>query len=192
MKKLLSIILLLCTLCALASCSTETNSGVQKETNPESTSGSQPETTEPDKKEEAFAIGDVVRLNDWNITVNSFSFEEKIESTQYTSFKPDEGNSYLVIDITVKNIGDVANTFIPTVSLKKTGAKIIYDGTYEFSGTNLLGYDKDLHDKHINPLADFNGILAFQVSNEVVDSDKPLVIRITDNNVDMNVNLRDV
>ena len=47
MKKLLSIILLLCTLCALASCSTETSGGVQKEVN--STGTTEPDTTEPEE-----------------------------------------------------------------------------------------------------------------------------------------------
>lgn len=153
----------------------------------------QPSTTEKtteSAKDETFAIGDVIKLNGWNITVNSVSFEEKIAQSQYFSFTPDEGSVYLVLDITVKNVGTTADSFMPSFSLNNSGAQIIYDDTYKFSCSTLLGYDKDLNDKHLNPLAEANGILVFSVVNEVKDSDKPLIARIVDDNVKLDIKLR--
>ncbi len=79
---------------------------------------------------------------------------------------------------------------MPSFTLNNSGVKIIYDGTYEYSSSNLLGYDKDLHDKQLNPLTELNGIIAFSVVNEVKDSNKPLVVRIVNNNVKLNIKLR--
>ncbi len=140
--------------------------------------------------DETFSIGDVIKLNDWNVTVNAMSFEEKIAQSEYFGFTPDEGNVYLVLDITVKNVGTKADCFLPSFTLNNSGVKIIYDGTYEYSSSNLLGYDKDLHDKQLNPLTELNGIIAFSVVNEVKDSNKPLVVRIVNNNVKLNIKLR--
>lgn len=196
MKKvaILSIALLLAIF--LTSCFVPVPTGTPQKVDPNSTSDTASTSEEQssdissEPKEQYFQIGDIVHINDWYVTVNSFSFEDKIKSSEYTAFKPDEGSVYLVLNITVKNVGTVANKFLPTISLEDTKIRLLYDNQYKFSSTNLLGYSEDLHDKFLNPLAEATGILAFEVVTEVRDSDKPLVLQLTDEGVLLNVEMR--
>lgn len=142
-----------------------------------------------DENEKNAAIGDVVKLNDWNITVNSMSFEKTIDEYKSVNNTASEGNIFLVLDITIKNIGTKKASFLPWFSFNKSNAKIIFDDTYEISPT-ILYYDKDLHNKTLNPLSESNGILVFEVAQEIENSDKPLVTSITDNSVKIDIKLR--
>ncbi|KAK9679475.1 hypothetical protein QE152_g39972 [Popillia japonica] len=49
-------------------------------------------------------------------------------------------------------------------------SKILYQDKYEYSGTNLLGYGDDLHNKSLNPLTTLTGVLAFEVVDEAANS----------------------
>ncbi len=116
-----------------------------------------------------YNIGDTVHLGDWEITVNSVEAVDSIQNT-YGAFKPDEGNKYVSVNVTVKNLGKETDTFLPTYNLlNDVSAKIIYQ-EYEFSGTNLLGYDDDLHDTSLNPLSSKTGIMAFSIAAEVAEN----------------------
>lgn len=118
---------------------------------------------------QAFKIGDLITTKNWEITVDSVEVLSKI-TTDYGSFEPDEGNKYVVANVTAKNIGKEASVFFPTVGLKKyIRAKIVY-GDYGFSGTNLIGHSEDMHDSNINPLSIKSGIMAFSVASDVADN----------------------
>ncbi len=139
--------------------------------------------------EDTFSIGDTIKLNDWNITVNSVSFEKTISESTFLKRTADEGNVYIVLDIKIKNVGTKEQTFFPWISLSTCDAKVIFDNTYEFSSFETL-FEKDLHGKTVNPLSEYSGFLAFEAAQEVESSDKPLVIKIIDNNSEMKVKLR--
>lgn len=129
-----------------------------------------PETSAASEEAEVagYNVGDTAQLGDWEITVNSVEAVDSIQNT-YGAFKPDEGNKYIAINVTAKNLGTEKSTFLPTYGFSGTiGAKIVY-GEYEFSGTNLLGYDDDLHDTSLNPLSSKTGIMAFSVAEEVAE-----------------------
>ncbi len=140
--------------------------------------------------EETFAIGDLIKLNDWEISIDGVEFKEEISTSPYLAFTPDEGNVYAEVAITVKNTGKESETFLPTISLENTKIKILYDGDYEYSASRLIGYEDDLHDKQLNPLTSVTGCIAFEVPSEVSSSDKPLTLVLTDDNVTLNVALR--
>lgn len=97
MKKLLSIILLLCTLCALASCSTETSGGVQKEVN--STGTTEPDTTEPE--ELTFALNETAVFDRMKMTATDI-----VVSNGSEYVKPSEGNVFIGVKFTIENISD--------------------------------------------------------------------------------------
>lgn len=137
------------------------------------------DTKETAEASSAAAVGDTVSLGGFDITVNSFEFLSKISQSEYLSFKPDDGNVYLSISMSVKNTASEAQTFAPSFSMSKNSIKAIYDGSYEFSGTNLLGYSEDIHDSHINPLSSVNGVYVFSVASEIENSDKSLQLKIT-------------
>ena len=125
------------------------------------------ETTSPENS--AQSLGETVTLDKWEITVNSAEAAERIENSAYTSFTPDEGNVYIVVNVTIKNIDTNSATFLPSFSMNKDiKAKLVY-GDYEFSTTNLLGYSEDLHNTTLNPLSSKTGVIAFSVTKEIAD-----------------------
>lgn len=126
-----------------------------------------------------YAVGDTVSIGGFDVTVNSTEFISEIAQSKYHGFKPDEGNVYLSVSMTVKNTATEAQTFAPIVSTRKESIKAIYDSSYEFSGVNLLGYDEDIHDSHLNPLSSTTGKYVFSVAEEVETSGKPLELVIT-------------
>ena len=77
-----------------------------------------------------------------------------------------------MVSLSVKNVGTSAGVFIASYPIGRDAAtaKVFYQGEYEYSGTNLLGYDEDLHDKHLNPLETKSGVLAFSLPDEAAAS----------------------
>ena len=123
-------------------------------------------------------------------TIDSFEVTESIQSS-YGSFNANEGNQYVAVTITVKNVGTTADIFLSSFAFGNTdvSAKIIYQETYEFSGTNLLGYSEDISDKTLNPLTSFTGIKAYQVVNEAANSDE-MAIQFTLGKETVSINLK--
>lgn len=92
-------------------------------------------------------------------------------------FDPDSGNQYAVVSMTVENTGKTSASFLPTFSMNEdVSAKIIYNKDYEYSATQLLGYDLDLHDSSLNPLTSKSGNIAFEVPAAVVTGSESIVI----------------
>ncbi len=136
----------------------------------ESTTESEAGTSEESSEAETLKIGDTATTENWEITVNSAEVVEKIDGDFGTYFKPDEGNKYLVVNLSVKNISKDAETFLPYVGFgDDISAKVKYQD-YEFSSTNLLGHSEEMHDSHINPLSSKTGIIAFSLANEVTEN----------------------
>lgn len=171
LKKIIPVLL---TLLMLSACGSPSATSSAPAASEPSASSTEPETppapveTEP----EVYAIGDTVTLNDFEITVNSWEGTKKIASSAYTSFNSDEGSTYVVVSLSVKNVGTSAGVFIASYPIGRDAAtaKVFYQGEYEYSGTNLLGYDEDLHDKHLNPLETESGVLAFSLPDEAAAS----------------------
>ena len=121
--------------------------------------------------------GDTVTLGDWEITLVGCEITEKIQSGAYSSFKADDGNRYVVVRLTIKNTGTTAGRFLPMVSMgSSVRAKLLYQGEYEFSATNLLGHSEELHDKSLNPLSSAEGVIAFQIAEDAAVADELMLV----------------
>lgn len=136
-------------------------------------------TTEAVPEETTLAVGEKTTLGDWEITLDSFKVTAEIQNT-FGSFSADEGNKFVVTTLTVKNNGTQSDTFMSSfpVGNKDVVSKIFYKGTYEFSGSNLLGHKEDLHNQSLNPLSSLTGIMAYEVADEAAESDE-LVLTLT-------------
>ena len=125
-------------------------------------------------------IGTKSSLGDWNITIDSFEWTDSIAADYAGSFKPDDGNQFAVVHTTVYNAGKSADIFLPSYS---SGAdvktKVLYGDGYEFSSSSLLGYSRDLHDTHVNPLSTTSGVIVFEIPNSVVDDSGDLFIEFS-------------
>ena len=183
MKKLLSLLLALQLCISLMACSTgngqQTTPVTQTPDNKDSegssieaqTPSAEPQISEsPEPATDIKVIGETVMLGEWEITLNSVNTVPEIGAS-YGSFQPDADNLYVVANLTIKNLAKEAATFIPMFSMyDDIRAKVLYQGEYEYSSTNLLGLDTDLHNRNLNPLSSTEGIIAFEIVEDVATS----------------------
>ena len=147
---------------------------------PSSDNNSSEDSSEANSDVEKYKIGDTVKTEGWEITVNSVDAVEKIQA-DYGSFKPEEGSKYVVLNVTVKNLSTESSTFLPSFSTNRdVRAKIKYQ-EYEFSATNLLGHSEDLHNTGLNPLSSKTGIIAFSIASDVAEKTDELRLVISEN-----------
>lgn len=167
----------------------ESESSSEAEATPEPVS-SAPESSAVDEAS-AIAMNTPAALGDWEITVTGMEFMTSVSTSEYTAFNPDEGNQYLMVSVSVTNNGKEADTFLPSLSLgDDVSAKVMYGDGYEFSATNLLAYDREMHDATLNPLSSKEGDIAFEVPQSVVDSADPLTIVFSAGSDQVEVTLR--
>lgn len=130
-------------------------------------------SSDEETKETLYNIGDTVYIDDWEITVSSVEVTDKISNKTYgtleTFFSPEEGNKYIVFDVTIKNLSTDSSTFLPIAAIGDYVKVKIQYGEYDFSSTNLIGHSDELHQTGLNPLSTKTGILAFDIAEEVVN-----------------------
>lgn len=177
-------------LSACNSASSPSNATGNQSQKPSAATEQPPEPT-PTPSTSLLSIGDSATLGDWEISVTDFYYTDKIDMTSYTYYHPDEGNQYAVVAVQVANKGKDASTFLPTYSLSNdVRAKVYYAGEYEYSATNLLGVNEDLHDSTMNPLASKEGIIVFSVPDEVVNGEDSLCLTFSANRNEITFSLR--
>lgn len=155
-------------------------------------------TTEPETSEvQDSSTNSVLMLNeegvleDWSITVTNIEITDYIKENDYAGFNPGDGNKYLVIEISVMNNGKSASTFLPSFGDgDSVSAKILYQNDYEFSSTNLLGYNRGMHDSTINPLSTKTGVIAFEIPDSVAFSENELLLVISVGNKNLQFKIR--
>ena len=86
------------------------------------------------------------------------------------------------MNVQVKNISEDLESFLPSTSfVEHTEETLIYDGKYNYNGRStegLISTFNSLVDKVVSPLETKTGYIAFDVPNEVAESEKPLQLKI--------------
>lgn len=137
------------------------------------------------------SIGDNATLGNWEISVTDFYYTDKIETSRYTYFYPDEGNKYAVVNVKVTNNGTEMDTFLPPINVgNDVWANLYFADKYEYSPSFLPGFDKDLSVQTINPLITKDGVIAFIVPDIVVNSTDPLSITFSIGRDEVSFSLR--
>lgn len=136
------------------------------------------------------AIGDESSLKDWSISVTGFEFTSRIDNG-YSYFDSDEGNQFGVVSLSVTNNGTEAANFLPSFGYgDDVIGKIIYNEEYEYSSTQLLGYESDMHDKFLNPLSSASGVIVFEVPEAVVNGSESLIFTLISGSDQISFSLR--
>lgn len=136
------------------------------------------ETESAEPEEVIYNIGETAVLKDWEISVTDMQIVDSI-SSDYVVFSPnEEGNKFAQAFVTVNNKGKQSDSFLPSFGYgDDVYAKLVYGDGYEFTATQLLGYDGDLHDSTINPLSSQSGEIAFEIPEAVVNATDEILIR---------------
>lgn len=188
MKK--TVLLLCSTLVLLAGCSAEqatnTSTGTSGSDNKSASSpvatteaASTPaETTAPDASE--LSLGDKGTVGDWKITVKKAAVKQKINASKYRYFKAKKGTSYVVVTLSARNNGKKEAQLLPRVGTVNDTitATLHYQDEYEYKPSQLIGYDKDLTTKSIQPLSTKSGIVVYEVPKKVAKDKKQLTLTI--------------
>lgn len=128
-------------------------------------------------------MNESAQLKDWEITVTEMQILDSIEG-DYGTFSPDsEDGKFAKIAVSVTNNGKQANSFLPSYGYgDDVHVKLLYGDGFEFVATNLLGYDNDMHDAHINPLSTQTGEIAFEIPDSVASSEDEILISFISGN----------
>lgn len=171
---------LLCTI-FFCGCGSSKQSTPQSKPAPQSDSVTSSEESEDTDTEKTYKIGDTVKTDKWEITVKSLSSTDKI-SVGYGSYRPDEGDKYVMVELSAKNISKESETFLPSlVSSKDIMAVLMYED-YTFKASKLVGYNEDMLATSVNPLSEKTGIIVFDIASDVADKTSELKIVFTENN----------
>lgn len=147
------------------------------------TSSTEVSDTDPSTEESEvspLSIGDTGILDIWSISVTDTEVTESIRTGKHTSFNADEGNQFFIVYLSIANNGKQASSFLPSLQLyNDVSVKILYLNEYEYSSSNLLGYDDDLHSAFMNPLTSRSGLIAFKLPDFVISSDDELILEFS-------------
>lgn len=186
MRKKAYLLILFTALVLTAGCSseqlTQTLSNTDKPTPASADSAATPVPTEPPATEApVLSLGKKSTVGDWEVNVKSVSVKKKIQNGKYTYFKPGKGNTFLIVSMSSKNNGKKAAQFLPRFGTKDktTVATLYYQTEYEYNPTELMGYDKDLATKSIQPLTKENGIVVFEIPKKTAKSKKELTLNFS-------------
>ena len=132
------------------------------------------------------AIGETATIGSWEITVTSVEYAPELtpisQSSMAVPIPASDGNQFAIVNVQVKNISEDLESFLPSTSfVEHTEETLIYDGKYNYNGRStegLISTFNSLVDKVVSPLETKTGYIAFDVPNEVAESEKPLQLKI--------------
>lgn len=128
-----------------------------------------------------YKVGDTIKTDKWEVTVKSITSANEI-SIGYGTYHPDEGEKYVLVEVSAKNISKNSETFLPAfVSSKDIKVTLTYQD-YNFTAAKLFGYEEDLLGTSINPLSEKTGKVAFGLNSDIADKTSELNVVFTENN----------
>lgn len=140
----------------------------------EETTAAPEETEKKDETAPAKKPGEKFTLEDWEIVLDSFEFNEKVSDGMFSS-SADEGNKFLVLNYTVTNNGKEAKDF--TAMFGGVKMKAVFKGEYEYDYTITM-IDGDMSSGSIKPLASKTGFVVMEVPDSVAESDESLIVKL--------------
>jgi len=119
-------------------------------------------------EEKVFGIGEVVKVGDVEFTVNSTSTAKNVGGEYGTNAQ----GTYLLLDVTVKNVGNEAITTDTSFFKLLSGEK-----TYDADGSASIYANEDTNFflEQVNPDLSANGVVAFDVTDEVINNPELMV-----------------
>ena len=133
------------------------------------------------------AIGETATIGGWEITVTSIEYAPELKAQTENmrgsnTIAAGEGKQFVIVNAQLKNTAENLEMFLPDTPYSEyTKETLIYDGKYEYSGystASALNIYSSLVHTTVSPLETKTGYIAFAVPNEVVESEKPLQLKI--------------
>jgi len=115
-------------------------------------------------------------IENWEITVKFVEINRKIGRGLFSK-EADDGSTFLIVNLEVKNIGTEQEYFLSIMAFKDDLSAIVkYADRYEYPPNQLLGISDDLAHTSINPLEKKSGLVAFSIAEEAAVIDDLVLI----------------
>ena len=137
-------------------------------------------TPEPTPATTQLKLGDKAQVGDWTFKVKNVSTKKVFKISDYTGYKPADGNIFVCLSMSVENKGGEESKFLPMVGLENTmiTAILYYQDQYEYKPSDLTSYDKCLTNEYIKPLNKKSGVVVFEVPKKVAKNLKQATVKI--------------
>lgn len=188
--------------CAGIADSSVENTDVTAEKQADSTEAESEEiSTEKEETEESetaaeentviYNMGDTVSFKDWEITITDVQMIDSV-TEGYMVYEPnEEGSKFAQVFITVTNVGEQTDTFMPSyVYGEDIYTQLLYGDGSEYMATNLLGYDAGMFSSSIEPAAQKSGEIVFEIPESVASAADELLIKFNSGNDGISFKLR--
>lgn len=145
-----------------------------------------PEPTEIPKIE----LTKTASFHNWDIIATNIRIVDTIQTSNYSVFKPEEGNNYIRVYLTITNKSSESRVFLPTTIYNDDIVAKLLHGTQEYISSKLLEYEKDLHDISIDANASIEKEIAFEIPTTIAESADELLLSFTSNEDTIVIKLR--
>lgn len=147
------------------------------------------EESKIEQKNEEFElkeIGETFKLEDWEVTLESFEFNKTIVKER-VSTKANEGNKFLILNFNVINNGTEADELMK----QRDGAslKAVYNDKYDYEVSVTL-MDGNLHHENVRPLSTVKGFVAIEMPDKVVEASENISIFMEKEEDKVQINIR--
>lgn len=126
-------------------------------------------TPEPTPQTTQLKLGEKAQVGDWVFKAKKVSTKKLFKISDYTGYKPADGNIFVCLSMSVENKGSEEEKFLPMVGFENTmiTATLLYQDQYEYKPSDLSSYDKCLTNEAIKPLNKKSGLVIFEVPKKV-------------------------
>ncbi len=174
----------------LVGCGSESiSNSSSNETNLDKIDEKNEKDTKKEQKNEDFEIkqiGETFKLGDWEVTLESFEFNQTVVRERVSS-EANEGNKFLILNFNVLNNGTEADQLMKArdgVSLKA-----VYNEKYDYD-VSLTLMDGDLHHENVRPLSNVKGFAVIEMPDNVVEASESINIFMEKEKDKVQINIR--
>ena len=114
------------------------------------------------------AIGETTTIGDFEFTIHSFETKSTISAGSMMQYSADKGSTYVIVNITIKNVSKSMSKFLPMVNMRDDQRSVIKLGEIEFARSSFLALQGYLADESLQPLQTKEGFLAFEIPDEAL------------------------
>lgn len=136
-------------------------------------------------KSESRNVGEAFSFNDWEITLDSFEFDQKVSDGRLQSTAND-GSKFLILNFTATNNGSKEASF--TSMMGGLDINVIFNEKYEY-GYTITMVDGDMSES-ISPLDTKSGFVVIEMPDKVVESEESLILSIEEESSLTRIQLR--
>lgn len=131
-----------------------------------------------------------LEVSNWEVTITDFYFADDVDISWLLEYESDENAQYAIVEMTAKNIGKEADTFLPWFAYGDDVKVELKCNGYSYTRSELWLANDALSTEDLNPLVSASGIVVFNFPYELIESDAQIDIVISSDYKSVTATLR--